>query len=324
MSETEIIKGFENLGTNRALKFIQESKIDGVPTELLQFKSRDEVIDTFYPELKGVKGWRVNNGIIGAISSAHGWQVTQREKAQRKREIARGKELSFLTGRLERAVKNSNQNANMVDDTLWNSLTTIEGLSEGKDKVKVQDIKAMAQDNKEVLGYIEQAFNDGSSRDDIEHKVSAYTTKSNVAKSSLLNAGISKVLNTVESKIDKVYNANATIEQKKQALGELYTKLYRFDSDEGDKKARADIKKELSTLSTSTLDNTVMKLETYISSRTNAGLEMPLQEQKLLNELQSVKALKHGNTEEISNYLNAKKRTYAEAKRQKNKAFLAN
>jgi hypothetical protein len=50
---------------------------------------------------------------------------------------------------------------------------------------------------------------------------------------------------------------------------------------------------------------------------------MPLQEQKLLNELNSVKALKHGDTKEISNYLNAKKRAYAEAKRQKNQAFIS-
>ena len=310
----KIIQAFNNAGTDRAKKFIQESTIDGVPTELLRFNSRDDVVRAFYGNIPP-KDVDIPQGVISAISSAHKWKVQQSKRGK-----GGSEGVSDLLWRLQHQAKNDQLNATRTQDSIANSLALLHPVATASQKHKIEETLNSIKDNNQILGFIQGAFEKGKSRAEVETSLSTYRTQSNTDKKALIGRGIDKVNSLLSSEIDKAYSEGDTTK-----LGQLYDKLYQFDPIEANKKASRDIKSELTTLKLSTLDNLITKLDISITAKEENGQPTPLLDKKFLNELKSLQAMTQAKSidkKEISEVLNTKKREYIESLRTKNKKYL--
>ena len=335
VSRGDVEKGFEDLGTRRAIHYIEQSTIDGVPTELLKFNKREDVAKAFYGEMGDSA--RIPQGVISAIANAHRWDVGNKRRIARDKQVASDKALRLrekelkeqqneLLYRLNREVRNSNNNGSMVSDSVSNSLSLLEGTTTGATNRRVRDLKDKVADNKEIMTFIGNSFDGGKSKQEVEQGLSKWSSVSSQSKNSLMATANKKILNNIDSTIADIYSSDIPYDEKRQQLSDAYTRYYQWDDAEANKKASSDIKSELSTLNSSTLPNLILKLDSYISSRTENGHEMPLEEKKFLNELQSMSAIMANGGEskqELSNMLQVKKREYVESKRKKDRSFVA-
>jgi len=319
-SELDLVKGFENAGNRRALEFIQQSTIDGIPSELLKFNTRDDVIKSFYKEL-GTHA-KIQKGIINAIASAHKWKLSQIEKAKKEREkkareakSTTNKEINALLARLESEVRRANINGVPVPDSIGNSMKLLNGVvNTPNQKLRLENLSKKFTDNKSITAFIQQGFNSGMSKDDIVNKLKGYTSISDTDKMGLINKAFDRTVSQLEDGITSSLKAG-----DKNSAGQYFQKLYQLDIDTGSKVAGDIIKRELSRITPTTLDSTINALELYINAEQNAGNPTPLLEQTFLNELRGAKSLgaRGESQKDLINYLSTKKNEYLERKRTK-------
>jgi hypothetical protein len=320
IKEKDIIKSFENLGNQRAIQYIQNSMIDGVPSELLRFKTRDDVVKAFFPELGN--NAKIQQGVISAIATAHNWQIRQIEKKSKERE-RRAKEarkqqqlgVNSILRRLQYEIARANNNGVMIPPSIENSLKMISGIGDEKIKDKASYLFRDIADNKNILGAIQQGVEAGMSQTEIENKLASYTTISKNSKSALINKAFDRYLGRLEEGIDESLRKGDI-----NTAGQYFSKMYSIDLDKGHNISKRIIKKELSTLSASTIDSLMGALTLHINAEENAGNPTPLLEKSLLNELDSAKQMveRGESKKDIADYLAVKKREYLERKRTKN------
>jgi len=315
LDERSITKEYNRAGTAKAEEFIQKSVIDGVPSELTRFKSVDDIYNAFY-KWTGLPKDKLDipNSIINAIANANKWTIAQREKAIRDAQRARQAQANRALRRIEEEARRADMNGLQVNPQVENSLRVLDPFLDDKGRERARRIQNQIQDNKTIINQIERGFLNGKSKQQIENDLSQYTTISTKDKQALIGKVFNRLIGGLESNLDKAIKKGDM-----RLAGEYMTKLYQLDMNEGRKVANTQIKRELSLLNASSLDSAINSLQLYINAEKNYNNPIPLEEQRLLRDLESARLLIAGkeSKQDISDYLTTKKREYLERKRTK-------
>ena len=323
IDENKLKEAFIRGRTRKAVEYIQQSLIDGIPNELLRFNSLEDIKKTFY---KGVDISEVPSQVISAIAQAHRWKLSEIDKRNREALADERARLSAQRQAVNRALLNlqgeverSNKNGLGVDPKVSNSLNILNGVADDKQRDKISELNKQIIDNKVVTTTIDKGIEKGYSKQEILNSLSQYETLSKKGKEALINSVWNRKIGELEHQLDVAINTNNI-----NAVGETLDKFYKLDIDEARKTVNDIVHQKLNLLNVGTLDSNINLLRTWIEAERNAGNPTPILERKLLNELENTKLLlgTSESKQDLSNYLFTKRRDYFEAKRSKFKKEL--
>ena len=323
IDENKLKEAFIRGRTKKAMEYIQQSLIDGVPDELLRFNSLEDIKKTFY---KGVDISQVPNQVISAIAQAHRWKLTEDRRREREALADERARLSAQRQAVNRALRNiqneverSRVNGLQVDNRISNTLNLLNGLADEGQKDRIAELNKQVTDNKVITSVIDKGIEKGYSKQEILNSLSQYETLSKKGKEALINSVWNRKIGELEHNLNVAINSNNI-----NAIGETLDKFYKLDIDEARRTVNNIVHQKLNLLNVGTLDSNINLLKTWIEAERNAGNPTPILERKLLNELENTKLLL-GTSEskkDLSIYLFTKRRDYFEAKRTKFKREL--